>query len=212
MPQQNRVTPFGTVIATHERGAWFGNRGCLHDSSGRVRRTYATTRWIFCELRFKSRRRPLMTPGHYTGLYFLDEATALAAGHRPCAECMRDRFDRFRLAWAVANPSWAASTRPAAPILDAVLHAERLGPDGGKRTFRAVASALPSGTMVASADAAYLLWERALWRWSPGGYAPAQLELSNTVDVLTPASVVLTLASGYTPQVHASLAFPGQGN
>jgi hypothetical protein len=134
MPRQNRVTPFGALIATPARGTLTGNRGCLHDEHGRIRRRYQGERWIICVLEFKGRRRPLMTPGRYTELFFLDEATALAAGHRPCAECQRDRFNLFRDTWAKANPevartartAWLARTaRLAATALDRCLHLER---------------------------------------------------------------------------------------
>ena len=167
MPHQNRVTPFSTIIATPERGHWYGNRGCLHDATGRLRRDYATTRWIFCELHFKGWWRPVMTPGHYTGLFFLDEVTALAAGHRPCAECMRARFNTFRAAWAAANTQTGESALPRATALDAVLHAERWRPAGGRRTYAAAWADLPSGAMVSIEDAAHLVWQGALWRWSP---------------------------------------------
>lgn len=206
MPQQNRVTPFGNVIATPERGQWFGNRGCLHDARGRLRRDYATTRWIFCELRFKGRRRPLMTPGHYTGLYFLDEATALAAGHRPCAECMRARFNLFRAAWAAANPHLTTSPLPPATALDAALHAERRWPDGSRRTYTAPVATLPNGAMVRVDEAAYLLLDGRLWCWSPGGYTLMQDALPAAAEVLTPASVVRALAGGYEPQADRSVA------
>ncbi len=209
MPHQNRVTPFSEVIATPERGQWYGNRGCLHDAAGRLRRDHATTRWIFCELQFKGRWRPVMTPGHYTGLFFLDEATALAAGHRPCAECMRTRYNTFRAAWAAANPGLCASARPSATALDAALHAERWRPEGGRRRYTAAVADLPRGAMVAMGDAAYLVWDAALWLWSPGGYARPNEAMPAEAQVLTPPSVVRALAGGYMAQVHASCTAGG---
>src|SRR5579863_2821842 len=132
MPRQNRVTPLGELIATPERGLVYGNRGCLHDADGRIRRPFQVRRWIACTLEFRGRRRsPLMMPGRYTELFFLDEATALAAGHRPCAECRRADYNRFRDYWAqvVGGPTDADS-------MDLRLHGERL--DGRKkRTYRA---------------------------------------------------------------------------
>ena len=95
-PHQNRVDPFGRLVADPVRGAWFGNRGCLHDDEGQIRRFHSGRRWIYCRLEFKGRQRELLQPGRYTELFFLDEATAFAAGHRPCAECLRDRFNEFR--------------------------------------------------------------------------------------------------------------------
>src|SRR6185503_4182043 len=114
MPRQNRVTPFGHIIATPERGTYLGNRGVLHDSEGRIRRTWQLRRWIVCVLALKGRKRQVMTPGHYTELFFLDEATALAAGHRPCAECRRERFNAFRKAWRAARPGANGLSLPGA--------------------------------------------------------------------------------------------------
>ena len=104
MPLQNRVTPFSELIATDARGTLMGIRGVLHDEQRRIRRAFVGTRWIFCVLQFKNRHRIVMTPKRYTELFFLDEATALAAGHRPCAECQRPRYLEFREAWAHADP------------------------------------------------------------------------------------------------------------
>ena len=108
MPRQNRVTPFGDIVAVPARGMFMGNRGCLHDASaqltGRIVRPYRLTNWIYCVLSFKGRHRQVMSPGRYTELFFLDEATALAAGHRPCAECQRGRYNEFMRCWAAGNP------------------------------------------------------------------------------------------------------------
>ena len=123
MPLQNRVTPFGELIATPARGTLMGNRGCLHDAQQRIRRTFAVKRWIICVLEFKGRHRQVMAPGQYTELFFLDEATALAAGHRPCAECQRARYDLFRAHWAGRG-----RTLPGADDMDDVLC--RLRADG----------------------------------------------------------------------------------
>ncbi len=108
MPRQNRVTPFGDLIATPERGTFLGNRGVLHDDAGRIKRAWQLRRWIVCVLEFRGRKRSVMTPGRYTELFFLDEATALAAGHRPCAECRRARFLAFCDAWRAAHPAYAS--------------------------------------------------------------------------------------------------------
>ena len=128
MPRQNRVTPFSSIVAVSARGTLTGNRGCLHDDRQNIRRLFQGTRWIICLLDFKGRKRKLMTPGHYTELFFLDEATALAAGHRPCAECQRERFTRFRDLWVTANPELADSSRAAATVMDAAIHRERTAP------------------------------------------------------------------------------------
>jgi hypothetical protein len=208
MPRQNRVDPWSNLVATPARGALMGNRGCLHDPSGRIVRTHALQRWILCRLTFKGRRRPVMTPGHYTELFFLDEATALAAGHRPCAECLRERFNRFRRAWATANPQLSEATVPTAVALDTALHAERLQA-GKKATYPARLGDLPPGVFVVlpGADDPYLVGQARLWRWSFTGYTPAPVwdgELA--VILLTPPSVVRTLAAGYLVQTHPSAA------
>ena len=111
MPRQNRVTPFGSIIATPERGTTMGNRGILHDEEGSLRRLWQVKRWLICLLAFRERHRTVMTPHRYTELFFLDEATGLAAGHRPCSECQRRRYNEFRAAWAVGNMC-DQSTRP----------------------------------------------------------------------------------------------------
>jgi hypothetical protein len=125
MPRQNRVNPFGEIIATPERGTFMGNRGVLHDDEGRIRRKWQGKRWIVCVLEFRGRKRKVMTPSRYTELFFLDEATALAAGHRPCAECRRERFTSFCCAWQQAHPQKGGSQSSAFDI-DACLHAERV--------------------------------------------------------------------------------------
>src|SRR6478736_8868570 len=109
-PLRNRVTPLGELVADPARGLVYGNRGCLHDDRGRIRRRYAGRRWIACRLEFRGRRRAaLMQPGRYTELFFLDEATALAAGHRPCAECRRPDYDRFVARWRRLHPAEAGA-------------------------------------------------------------------------------------------------------
>ena len=122
MPLQNRVNPFGMIVADVARGTLMGNRGCLHDDGDRPLRQYQSRRWIICVLDFKGRKRTPMPPGQYTSLFFLDEATALAAGHRPCAECQRERFTYFRQHWAAANPGLAGSLMPSVETIDAALH------------------------------------------------------------------------------------------
>src|SRR3954453_18158595 len=139
MPRQNRVTPFGEIVAVPERGSLMGNRGILHDAAARddpdarIRRRWAGRAWISCLLEFRGRRDPVMAPGHYTRLFFLDEPTALAAGHRPCAYCRRAAYNAFRDAWAAGNPQHGLGPTPRATEIDRVLHAERLGLGGGKR-------------------------------------------------------------------------------
>src|SRR5947207_4205626 len=112
-----------------------GNRGCLHDAHQRIRRSFACKRWIVCVLAFRGRKRTVMTPGRYTELFFLDEATALAAGHRPCAECWRARFLDYCNAWVLAHPSDRRLTSPTTEEIDRRLHSERVAPDRSKRSF-----------------------------------------------------------------------------
>jgi hypothetical protein len=208
MPKQNRVNPFGDIIATPQRGTFMGNRGVLHDVDGHIRRAWKVKRWLVCVLEFKGRKRTVMTPNRYTELFFLDEATALAAGHRPCAECRHDRFLAFCSAWATANSGISRSQRPTADEIDRRLHAERLAPDRSKRAYRSSLNKLPDGVFVHHADwgeDAYFVRGGDLLAWSPAGYArrmsrPKKAE----VLVLTPASTVAAIRAGYVPEVHAS--------
>src|SRR4030095_11741680 len=158
MPRQNRVTPFSSIVAASARGTLTCNGGCLHDDPQPIRRHSQGTRWIVCLLEFKGRKRNLMTPGHYTELFFLDEATALAAGHRPCAECQRERFTRFRDLWATANPELAGTSRPAAPVMDASIHQERTASiTHGNRLCTSIEN-MPDGVFVTDDDrTAYLV-------------------------------------------------------
>ncbi len=203
MPRQNRVTPFSTLIITPERGTLMGNRGCLHDERGHIRRQFLGKRWIICLLEFKGRKRMVMRPGHYPELFFLDEATALAAGHRPCAECQRERFNLFRETWAKANPDLSMASRPSADALDAVLHQERLGTN---HEICSSIEGLPDGVLVTDDEqAAYLVLKNRWLRWSPAGYEDAALQaLRYPARILTPISTVRTLAAGYPVIIHPS--------
>ena len=194
MPHRNRVDPFGDIHADPARGTLFGNRGLLHRDDGTIVRRHALRRWIYCRLEFKGRHRKLLQPDRYTELFFLDEATALAAGHRPCAECMRERFNEFRAAWNDSAPI-------SAPDLDAALHAERLTPDGTRQaTWIASLGDLPDGTMIALGGAPHHSRAGALLPWSFAGYGPpAPADPARQVEVLTPRSTVRALASGFTP-------------
>jgi hypothetical protein len=209
MPKQNRVTPFGELIADPARGSLTGNRGCLHDERQQIVRHHLGRRWIICQLQFKDYHRQIMTPGRYTELFFLDEAAALAAGHRPCAECSRPRFEAFRSAWAGANPDLAGNSRLGAAIIDAALHAERVGPGNEKLNYPEKLGRLPDGVFVTleSGCPAYLVWQGDLKLWTPAGYTgriTPHPELE--VLVLTPRSIVRAIAAGFQPQVHPSTA------
>ncbi len=206
MPRQNRVTPFSTLIAVPARGTLTGNRGCLHDDDGQIRRSFQGQRWIICLLEFKGRRRSIMQPGHYTELFFLDEATALAAGHRPCAECQRDRFNLFRECWAKGNPEMAGTARPAASVLDAALHQERLATGSEQRIYCNSIGDLPDGVFITDDEqTAYLVLGKRLLQWNPAGYTGSAAQaIHYPVRVLTPASIVRALAAGYRAGLHSS--------
>ena len=199
--RQNRVDPFGNLVADPARGSLMGNRGALHDEHGNIRRFHKGNRWIFCELEFKDRRRALMQPGQYTELFFLDEATAFAAGHRPCMECMRERAVEFRDAWAATNLN-AEGAHVRLPMMDAMLQRERIGPSGDKLTSKAKLSSLPDGVMVVPepGEAPQLLDSGRLFPWSFAGYGePMAVRPDQMVEVLTPRTVVKTFAAGFAP-------------
>jgi hypothetical protein len=200
MPLQNRITPFGDLIADSARGLFMGNRGGrLHDDARKLTaRRWASRQWICCALAFKNRHRAVWGDS-YTELFFLDEVTALAAGHRPCFECRRADATAFAEAWARAS-----GHRPGAAQMDAILHGERL--DGHrKRTHRRHASDLPDATMIALDGSAYAVRGGAHFRWSPIGYAErCSRPAAGHVDVLTPPSIVSALAAGYRPHWHPS--------
>jgi hypothetical protein len=208
VPRRNRVTPVGDIIATPERGLFMGNRGVLHDAHGHVRRAWQVKRWIVCVLAFRGRKRRVMAPGHYTELFFLDEATALAAGHRPCAECRRERFNAFREAWRSAHAGSDGSGLPTADEIDRRLHAERVGPDRSKRSFSAKLDELPNGVFVRHANSegeAFLVCNDGLLVWTAAGY-PRRIDRTKNGEmlVLTPQSTVRAIRAGYVPQVHRS--------
>ncbi len=210
MPKQNRVTPFGEIVATPGRGTWMGNRGCLHNDHQQIKRSHQGQRWIMCQLQFKGRHREIMTPGQYTELFFLDEATALAAGHRPCAECLRPRFEEFRTLWAKANPALAEGPKPSATTMDDALHRERLDTARQKRTHAEKLGALPDGNFIVLENdrQPYLIFHGFLFAWSPEGYQQrTALNPDLIVNVLTPRSIVKALAQGYSPEIHPTASF-----
>src|SRR3954447_11256706 len=194
MPLQNRVTPLGELVADPARGLVYGNRGCLHDAAGRIRRPYQVKRWIACRLEFGGRRRaPLLQPGHYTELFFLDEATALAAGHRPCAECRRADYDRFR---ALGGRSQGADE------IDARLHDERFDPRSRRRRLHdAALDLLPDGSMVLCAGEPWLVLGDELLRWPPGGYGERRRRRAGHARLITPPSLVELLRADREPLV-----------
>ena len=206
MSLQNRVTPEGDIIATPARGTMMGNRGgCLHQSDKTLTgRRWVSRQWICCELEFNGRHREVMAERLYTELFFLDEATALSAGHRPCFECRRADAVAFASLWAKME---GVDERPKVDRMDRVLHTERLMPDGAKRSFRAALGDLPSGCIVRLAGEPYLLNERQLHGWAPDGYRRGESAASaQIVDVLTPPAIVALLRIGLKPRLHPSIA------
>jgi hypothetical protein len=193
MPLQNRVTPLGELVAVPERGLVYGNRGCLHDADMRIRRRYRVRRWISCRLEFRGRHHGAMPPGRYTGLFFLDEATAFAAGHRPCAECRRDDYNRFVELWG---------TGERADAIDAQLHEERM-----RRTHDARFGDLPDGAFVLAEEHPWLVLGDELLRWTAAGYTDRRARPRGAATLVTPPSTVAVLRhgwSGVVPFLHPS--------
>ncbi|GAB3756879.1 hypothetical protein [Microlunatus parietis] len=201
-PRRNRVTPAGEFIATEHRGAWYGNRGVLHNEQLDLVRRHQGRRWIICVLRFKDRRRPLLRPDRFTELFFLDEAGALAAGHRPCAECRYADYQRFRTAWAAGH---GLGSLPSADELDRALHPQRILHDGLRLLHPAPLDSLPDGVFVQWRDAPWVWAGGRLWRWTPGGYDQRRDPFDGPADVLTPLSTVAAIRAGYRPQLHESV-------
>ncbi len=193
MPLQNRVDPFGNLFRTHARGTMMGNRGgALHNGEREIIRTYKSRRWITCVLEFRGRHRIVMSERRYTELFFLDEAVAFAAGHRPCAECRRERFNAFKDAW---------QHRPFADEMDIELHRARI--DKRKKvTYEAAMDSLPDGCFVQIDGRAYLIWGGALLLWTPEGYTRRDARpVDSVVTVLTPEPIVRCMRNGYKPDV-----------
>ncbi|HEX6680477.1 MAG TPA: hypothetical protein VF063_07510 [Gaiellaceae bacterium] len=199
MTLQNRVTPLGELIADPARGLVYGNRGCLHDDRGRIRRRYQVKRWIACRLEFRGwHRGPLMQPGRFTELFFLDEATALAAGHRPCALCRRADYDFLVEVWASLHED-----QRGADAIDAQLHRERITPRSGERILHTASfDELPDGTFVLESGAPRLVLGDQLLRWTPNGYVDAVGRPRHAhSQVITPPSLVALLRHAREPLV-----------
>jgi hypothetical protein len=202
MPLQNRVTPSGDIIVDPHRGLFTGNRGIIHDPATKtlLKRRWASPAWITCVCEFRGRRREVMGGRSWTELFFLDEATSFAAGHRPCFFCRRDDALKFRAAWAEGNGIASVFARE----IDAVLHGERLA-DRKKRlhVLPTLLERLPDGAMVRSGDASYLMAQGKALQWSPAGYREASGPIKGAM-LLTPPSTVRAFAAGYRPVLHPS--------
>jgi hypothetical protein len=200
VPLQNRVTPFGEIVAVPGRGTLMGNRGILHNPRREIIRDWQVRRWIACRLQFRGRHRHVMTPGTYTELFFLDEAAALADGHRPCAECRNTDFRAFQSAWRGVYPARSCT----ADAIDTLLQAERRDGPFSKRAHVAPIESLPDGTYIALNGRAWLVWRDTLLAWSPDGYVERGSRPSGEAAVLTPEAIVGVIAAGYRLSVHPS--------
>lgn len=197
MPLQNRVTPLGELIADPARGLVYGNRGCLHDRHRRIRSRYNGKRWIACRLEFRGwHRQPLLQPGRFTELFFLDEATAFAAGHRPCALCRREDYTRFVEIWHELHPG-----RTGADAIDAQLHTERVDlVTRGQRHHEASIDDLPDGAFVLRDGEPWLVLGGELLRWTPDGYVEHRpRHLRQQVVLITPLSLLDVLRADRQP-------------
>ena len=200
---QNRVNPYGEIIETKARGSWMGNRGLLHNPEQHIIRPYKLKAWITCLLEFKGRYREIMTPNLYTELFFLDEATAFAAGHRPCFECRREDSNRFKAYWLKGNPAYNFSLKTSINAIDKILHQERMNEDGSKKMYKTNAGSLPDGTFISINKSPYLIINRHMYLWTPAGYTKKQtLPVDDEVNVLTPKSIVNAFYAGYVPQMN----------
>ena len=202
MPLQNRVTPSGDIIIDPHRGLFTGNRGIIHDPATKtlLRKRWASPAWLTCVCEFRGRRREVMGGRSWTELFFLDEATAFAAGHRPCFYCRRDDANRFRAAWEAGN----GAVDLHAPEIDAVLHRERL--DRGKKRLHPLPMALeqlPDGAMVQVGGESYLIAQGRTLQWSTAGYRKANVAITDAM-LLTPPSTMRAFLEGYRPVLHVS--------
>lgn len=202
MPLQNRVTPLGEIVAIPDHGLFTGNRGIIHDAATRtlLRRRWANRAWLICTLQYRDRRRFVMGAGSWTELFFLDEATALAAGHRPCFLCRRAAAVDFQARFPRSGHAASLKARD----MDRVLHAERLV-DGRKRLsdLTMAAADLPDGAMVLQQGAPYLVRAGRAYRWNFSGYGPPT-PLGAAPLLVTPPSTVMVLKAGYRPALHPS--------
>ncbi|MGI8608464.1 MAG: hypothetical protein ACR2MY_04435 [Candidatus Dormibacteria bacterium] len=198
MPRQNRVRPDGQIVAVPDRGLFWGNRGSLHQGDRLVR--YSSGRaWIICLLEFKGRRRSQWAPGRLTELFFLDDATGLAAGHRPCGECRAPALRAFKAAWTIAYPGEPARV----PEMDSRLHADRLAGVAVRRTYEERLVALPDGAMVDVDGRPWLILGDELLAWGAGGYGQRRPRAPlGQVTVITPRATVATIRAGYVPELH----------
>jgi hypothetical protein len=202
MPLQNRVTPTGDIIATAHRGMFTGNRGIIHDPATKtlLKKRWSSPAWITCVCEFRGWRRKVMGGRSWTELFFLDEATAFAAGHRPCFFCRRDDANRFRAAWEAGNGVKSILARE----IDAVLHGERL--ERGRKRLHPLpvpVERLPDGAMVQRGEESFLIVQGRALQWSMAGYSETETAIENAM-LLTPPSTLRAMSAGYQPVLHPS--------
>lgn len=200
MPLKNRVDPWGNLNAVKARGKWLGNRGILHNKEKEIVAPWRHKKWVTCKLEFNGRKRKVFSPNQYSELFFLDEATALAAGHRPCGTCRRERYKEFKSKWILANNK--GSSLPLSKI-DNKLHAERAIRGGAKVTFKCDFREIPDGAFIELHNVAVLVWNGELYQWSPFGYRKYNKTpfIDDQVVVLTPFSIFKMMQNGFIPQV-----------
>jgi hypothetical protein len=203
MHLQNRVTPFGDIVAIPQRGIFTGNRGIIHDPATKtlLNKRWTSKAWLICSCEYKGRRRDVMAGRSWTELFFLDEAVALSAGHRPCFLCRREAAESFRTAWAAA----VGMEKPSAVTIDVVLHRERMA--GGRKLVRAMPGflpELPDGAVVVMSGAAYTIAAGQAFRWTEDGYEPPQT-IRRADGLLTPPSTFMALRAGYRPVLHTTI-------
>lgn len=200
MALQNRVTPTGDIISTTARGAWLGNRGVIHNAEKRIVRPFKVKAWIICMLEFRGRHREVMTPDRWTELFFLDEATAFSAGHRPCFQCRYADHQRFKTAWLKGNPEYCFDEKISVIEIDKVLQNERID-NGQKVTYKEDIYSLPDGVFIESAGEPWLVYQNKIHHWTPAGYDDSKaIDTLGEVTVLTPKSIVKAFSAGYHPQ------------
>lgn len=202
---QNRVDPFGNIIRTDARGSWMGNRGVIHNEQKEITSAFRNKAWITCLLEFKGRHRSVMTPGRWTELFFLDEATAFAAGHRPCFECRREDAKRFKSCWITGNQAHHFSMSTSINEIDEILHVERIGREMKKVKHEENSADIPEGTFILSNESPWLLHKGRLHLWTPMGYEESKpLPEDSLLTILTPKSTVNAFRAGYVPQTGAT--------
>ena len=199
---QNRVDPLGRIIKANARGSWMGNRGVIHNQYKEITHAFRHRAWITCALEFKGRKRVVMSPDRWTELFFLDEATAFAAGHRPCFECRREDAKKFKSCWIKGNPMHNFSMSTSINQIDEIIHRERIDNEKKKVMHQRPSSTIPDGTFILMNEDIFLFSKGRLHRWTPFGYenniaVPEDFMLT----VLTPDSIVNSFCAGYVPQI-----------